>query len=270
MLGEIDDDLAEIIGTDTIGLFSKNNMFGIPQDNWQKFKTFCGQTVLVPGEFNTTLDSNNDLLIYPKGYTSVAPSAKMPNSSYLFDAIIRQPPINEEALKVEDNLEEFSVIGEEDLQYWKESVEAVSDSGKGITATFGGTGLGDIALVPGMNLENPRGIRYIAEWYMSTIMRPDYVHGIFEKQTEIALVNLAKPHDVVGNNIDVAYICGTDFGTQVSTFCDAQTYLDLWHPYYKKINDWMHENTSWKTFKHCCGAIEFSLTQDLILLTRFK
>jgi uroporphyrinogen-III decarboxylase len=27
-------------------------------------------------------------------------------------------------------------------------------------------------------------------------------------------------------------------------------------PYYKKVNDWIHENTTWKTFKHSCGAVE--------------
>jgi uroporphyrinogen-III decarboxylase len=26
-------------------------------------------------------------------------------------------------------------------------------------------------------------------------------------------------------------------------------------PYYKKMNNWIHENTSWRTFKHSCGAI---------------
>ena len=32
--------------------------------------------------------------------------------------------------------------------------------------------------------------------------------------------------------------------------------MKLWHPRYKKINDWIHENTTWKTFKHSCGAVE--------------
>jgi uroporphyrinogen-III decarboxylase len=27
-------------------------------------------------------------------------------------------------------------------------------------------------------------------------------------------------------------------------------------PYYKKVNDWIHLNTTWKTFKHSCGAVE--------------
>jgi uroporphyrinogen-III decarboxylase len=30
----------------------------------------------------------------------------------------------------------------------------------------------------------------------------------------------------------------------------------MWLPYYKKINDWIHQNTGWKTFKHSCGAVE--------------
>jgi uroporphyrinogen-III decarboxylase len=29
----------------------------------------------------------------------------------------------------------------------------------------------------------------------------------------------------------------------------------LWAPYYKIINSWIHQNTQWKTFKHCCGAV---------------
>jgi uroporphyrinogen-III decarboxylase len=27
-------------------------------------------------------------------------------------------------------------------------------------------------------------------------------------------------------------------------------------PYYQRTNNWVHQNTSWKTFKHCCGAVE--------------
>jgi uroporphyrinogen-III decarboxylase len=29
----------------------------------------------------------------------------------------------------------------------------------------------------------------------------------------------------------------------------------LYAPYYRKLNNWVHENTTWKTFKHSCGAI---------------
>jgi uroporphyrinogen-III decarboxylase len=53
----------------------------------------------------------------------------------------------------------------------------------------------------------------------------------------------------------VLFVCGTDFGTQVSQFCSAATFRELWLPRYKALNDWVHRNTRWKTFKHSCGAI---------------
>ncbi len=107
-----------------------------------------------------------------------------------------------------------------------------------------------------MNLKHPKGIRDITEWYISGLMRPDYIHRMFDKQTDIALKNLEKVYGVVGENIDAVFICGTDFGKQDSTFCSPETFDELYAPYYRKVNGWIHKNTGWKTFKHCCGAVE--------------
>jgi uroporphyrinogen-III decarboxylase len=120
---------------------------------------------------------------------------------------------------------------------------------------FGGTGLGDIALVPAMNLKAPKGIRDVTEWYVSTVARSDLVHSIFQKEVDIALENLKRINASFGDKIDVIFICGTDFGTQDSTFCSPDTFNELYRPYYRKVNDWVHANTPWKTFKHCCGSI---------------
>jgi hypothetical protein len=194
--------------------------------------------------------------MYPEGDLSARPSAMMPKSGYFFDALERQEPIDESTLKVDDNLEEFGLVTDHDLEYWKKQIESSDPGSKGIVATLGSTALGDIALVPGVGLKNPRGIRSVAEWYMSTLTREDFIKELYGTQTDIAIDNLKRLFKVIGNRIDVAYICGTDFGTQNSTFCSPETYRSLWLPYYKKVNDWIHENTGWKTFKHSCGAVE--------------
>ncbi|MGF1585984.1 MAG: uroporphyrinogen decarboxylase family protein [Bacteroidales bacterium] len=263
MLGEIDDDLLDIMGVDVRGLKSAKNEYGIENTDWKEFKTFWGQVVLLPGGFNTTTDNNGDLLIYPQGDTSAPPSGRMPVSGYFFDTIIRQPPIDESKLDPDDNLEEYGFVTDESLEYWKVNLAKAGESGQGIIASFGGTALGDIAHIPAPALKNPRGIRDIEEWYMSLLMRPDYIHQVFEKQTERALHNLSRFAGIAGNIVDVAYICGTDFGTQNSLFCAPETFDDLYKPYYRKINDWIHTNTKWKTFKHSCGAI-FELIPNLI------
>lgn len=257
MLGELDKELGEILGIDVIDVLSEKNMFGFKnQGPLKEFITPWGQTVLVPLGFRTSKEENGSLMIYPEGNTSVPPSAKMPAKGYFFDAINRQQEIDEDKLNVDENLEEFSILNENDLLYWEKNTEKARATGKAVIATFGGTALGDIALVPGMQMINPKGVRDVTEWYMSTLMRPDYVKNIFERQTEIALENLSRLHHVVGVNIDAVFMCGTDFGTQDSTFCAPEQFDDMWLPYYRKMNDWIHLNTNWKTFKHSCGAVE--------------
>jgi hypothetical protein len=44
--------------------------------------------------------------------------------------------------------------------------------------------------------------------------RRDHIYKIFERQTEINLVNLEKIHAAVGERVAVAYLTGTDFGAQ--------------------------------------------------------
>jgi hypothetical protein len=257
MLGEVDWELIDSIGIDVIGAWGKNNMFGFHNHSpFKEWKTPWGQRVMVPSNFNVTTDTNGDILMYPEGDTSIPPSARMPKTGYFFDAIIRQEPINEEELHVEDNLEEFGLISDKDLEHWRIEVDKAYFSGKAVIAGFGGTALGDIALVPGLNLKKPKGIRDVAEWYMSTVMRPDYIKSIYERQSEIAVENLRRIYNVVGNKVNAVFICGTDFGTQSSTFCSPEQFDEMWLPYYKRMNDWIHENTQWKTFKHSCGAVE--------------
>lgn len=256
MLGEVDEELIQAMDVDVTGLYGEKNMFGVPNRDWKQARTPWGQEVLFPGGFNYTSNENGDILMYPEGDTTAGPSAIMPKSGFFFDALERQGPIDDSSLRLEDNLEEFSFVTEHDIDYWKQQAAGVENSGKGIIASLGGTALGDIALVPAMQLKNPKGIRGVSEWYISTLIRENFVKDIFDRQTDMAVENLKLIYGAIGNRIDAVFICGTDFGTQDSTFCSPEAYKRVWMPYYRKINDWIHGNTGWKTFKHSCGAVE--------------
>ncbi len=255
MLGFVEDDLKEAMGLDVEGVFPRKNMFGFENTGWKEWG-FNGLSVLVPEAFKTTVDENGDILIYPEGDMSVPASGKMPKGGFFFDTIVRQEPFDEDNLNLEDNLEEFGPIADEDVVHFQREVAAAKTKGRAVIATFGGTAFGDIALVPGPFMKRPKGIRDIAEWYMSTSLRRDYIHGIFSKQCEYALANLARIYAAIGDGVDAVFLCGTDFGTQNSTFCSTETFSDLWFPYYKRVNDWIHQNTGWKCFKHSCGSVE--------------
>jgi len=255
MLGLIEDDLADALSIDCVGAISRCNMFGTANENWREYKMPWGQVVMFPEDF-AIVEKDGRLFVYPEGDTSVQASGMMPRTGYFFDAIERGPEqIDDSKLDVKDNLEEFSELSAADLEYWKGEVKKASATGRGVVLSLGGSALGDIALIPGMQLKNPKGIRRVAEWYMSTVIRTDYLKEIFETQTDIAIKNMAKINAEVGGMIDVVFLCGTDFGTQTSQFCSDQSFRDLYLPYYRKMTDWIHANTPWKTFKHSCGAI---------------
>ena len=255
-LGEIEEDLKRAMGIDTEGIIRRMTRFGFPAEDWKPFRMYDGTEVLVPGQFHVTIDENGDTLMHPLGDTSNPPSARMPNGGYFFDAIIRQQPFDEDHLDPADNLEEYGPVSEEELAHLEREARRAAGTGRAVVANFGGTSFGDIALVPGVGLPHPKGIRDITEWYMSTRARRDFVHAVFTGQCEIALANLERIAARLGHLVDVVNICGTDFGTQTSSFCSVATFRELWLPYYRAVNEWVHKNTRWKTFKHSCGAVE--------------
>lgn len=263
MLGEIALDLVDALGVDVIPLPGPRSSFGFPNADWKEWTMRDGTPVLVPGGFNTDYEPDGSLYLYPQGDKSVPPSGLMPKDGFYFDGIIRQDPIDDDNLNIEDNLEEFGSISNSDIQHYKREVDRLSYTGKAIMAGFGGTGFGDIALVPGLGLKHPKGIRDVEEWYISTSIRRDYIKAVFERQCEIGIGNLKRLHEVIGERIFGVLVSGTDFGTQRGPFISRETYLDLYAPFHKRVTDWIHRNTTWMCMIHTCGSV-VALLPDII------
>jgi len=264
MLGEIAPDLRERLGVDIVNLGGTKNFFGFKNENWKEWAFFDGTPVLVPGDFNTVPEPNGDVLMYPEGDRSAPPSGHLPKDGFYFDTIVRQPPIDDATLKLEDNLEEFGPISDDELKHFGSEAQRLHDeTDKAILAGFPGTAFGDIALVPAPWMKYPKGIRDITEWYISTVSRRDFVYKIFERQCEICLQNLEKIHQAVGDRIAAVWMTGTDFGQQCGPFISPDTYRQLYKPFHRRLNDWVHEHTSWKAFIHSCGSIR-DLLDDFV------
>ena len=264
MLGHIDDKLKQALELDVVGFDPPNNMFGFKNEGWKPFEMNDGTPVLVPENFNYTVNEKGDTLMYPEGDMSVRHSAVMPKTGFFFDAVNRQKPFKEEDLDVADNCEEFGLLSDEDVKYFADrATDLYENTDYGIYMTLPGMGFGDIALVPCVSLKDPKGIRDVEEWYISTVTRKNYIYKVFQTQCEFALKNIEKLAKAVGDKVQVVFVSGTDFGMQRGLFISKQAYRDLFKPFHKAVNDKIHELTSWKTFIHSCGAV-YELIPDLI------
>jgi len=187
----------------------------------------------------------------------------MPKGGFYFDAVRRQEPIDEAKLDPADNLEEFGPLSQEDVDHYVRQAKSAAAQGKGAILSAPGTAFGDIALVPACWMKHPKGIRDVEEWYVSTALRRDYVYKVFEGQCEIALKNLETLAQALGDKVQAVFLTGTDFGTQRGLFISPAAYRDLYKPFHKAVNDFVHAHTPWKTFIHSCGSV-VDLLEDFI------
>ncbi len=264
MLGEIGPDLREKMCIDCIGLFGTKNMFGFENRDWKSWTTFDGVDVLVPADFNIEPDADGNIPMYAGGDRHYPPCAIMPKGGFYFDSTTRQKPLDDDNLRVEDNLEEFGPLSDTELDHLRTSSERLyADTDRAIVYSMPGTSFGDIAFVPGPGLKDPKGVRAVEEWYVSTILRRNYVKEVFDRQCDIALGNLELVRQAVGDRIEVIFITGADFGSQRGPFISPDAYRDLFQPVHTRICDWIHAHTPWKIFIHSCGGVR-PLVEDII------
>lgn len=257
MLGKIDLDLLEKVGGDVVPLWNPTNLMGTSPRCNQAFAMPDGTPTLMSETFEYDLGEDGSIYVYPQGDRSAPYSLHMPNGGYFFDNINRAPEFDEDALTpVEDFKDSYNVHSQETCEYWeKESIRLYEETEFSVMGVLGGMGLGDSAELPGPFLKYPKGIRSMEDWLMAHHLYPEYIEAVFNLQTEVMLKNLELYRQSVGDRIDSIWISGTDFGTQNSLFLSREMFRELYFPFYKKVNDWIHANTGWKTFYHSCGAV---------------
>ncbi len=263
ILGAVEEDVRKALGIDVVGIFSPYNAFGIKNENWKAWTMPDGTPTFMAGQFEYDV-VDGETLVYPQGDRSCAPSMKLPEGGYFFDAIDRSGQFDENCLNArEDFKNDFNVYTDETAKTFADQAEYFYNNTQyGMVGNFAGMALGDAGAMPGQFLKEVSGIRRMDDWLMAHILWPDYVHEVFELQTEVALKNIEIYKQAVGDKIQVITVSPTDFGTQNREMISPDVFREMYKPYYKKVNDWIHKNTSWKVFFHTCGSI-VNLLDDL-------
>jgi len=257
LLGKVEEDVKQALSIDIAGVFHPRTSLGYKNKNWKPWTLPNGTEVLIGEGFEVTHGNNGEVYAYPAGEKSSNPSAKLPSNGHYFDNIARQEPLSEKELNPrEDFGDMYSTFTQEECLWFEEkSTSLFKGTDRALFGNFWESGIGDIFLIPGPMLTNPKGIRDEETWIKAHITNPDYIKEIFDMQTEIALKNLELYHQAVKERIEAIGVSATDFGTQDSLLYSPDIYRELYKPYHKKVNKWIHNNTTWKTFFHTDGNI---------------
>lgn len=263
-LGLVEEDVQRMIGTDIVGIRTLYNSFGFKNDNWKTWEMPDKTEVLV-GEGFSVKETEDSYYYYPCNDFTCKPSARMPKKGYYFDPIERQEALEGKLLDGKiDYKDDFKLFADEELKYFeKQAKEIFENTDYGIIGPMEFFPAGDIGLIFAANMCRPKGIRSLEEWLVSHYSRPGYIKEVLEYGCEISLQNLQLFKEAVGDMVQVVPVGGTDFGSQDSLLFSPDIYREIYKPFHKKVNSWIHKNTKWKVFFHSCGSI-IKLLDDFV------
>jgi len=120
-----------------------------------------------------------------------------------------------------------------------------------------------IMITAGCNLfEWGTFLRKLDNFLMDLLAEPEEVERLLDALMELHLAGLEKICAAVGDVVDVLRF-GDDLGTTGGLFMPPDVYRELFKPRHAKLNAFVKENSSMKTFLHSCGSI-YRVMPDLI------
>ncbi len=233
MLAWVEQPVVERLGIDVLTVPKLSQAYGMRIDRWRSWQLDDGTPVQMPAAFEPVRQPDGGLLLYYKGKAVAKKAATSPYFDGLIELNFNVEPPPVESL-------DMPLLGDEDLAWfrrWAETLRAETDKAL----------VGD----PGVVLARWGSYQ---EWLYMLAADPDYVHAFYQRKLENMLANIALFAQAVGDNVDIVRT-GEDYGTQKGMMIAPAAFDNIISPYYHKLFDWIHENTSWKVFFHCCGGI---------------
>jgi len=242
MLGEVEPDMVERVGIDVLPVEPEAMFFGLKRRNYKAWNLFDGTPVRVPGQFNVE-DAGDALILHEEGNPAKPPVGRMPKDGYYFDQIGDQelhtdfspPPLAE----MEKTY--LTPLDSRKLEFIASEAERLRPTRKALL-------LGDWFDF------GPAGVGNMPDWLCLLASEPEYVERLFTLKTEGDLARLAQLKKHIGDNIDIFGVDGADYGTQRAEMFSVEMFEQFYLPYYRAVIGWVRANTSWKTWKHTCGA----------------
>jgi len=93
------------------------------------------------------------------------------------------------------------------------------------------------------------------EWMMMLMTEKEACHELMNRSVEATISCLRLVNQAVGGYCFAWGIASDDSGTQRCEFIAPDLWAEMMKPHYRKLCDWVHANTSFKTFLHSCGSI---------------
>ena len=206
---------------------------------WAPRTLFNGMEVLFPTNARIEETPEGDWMVRGSDGTVIL---RMPKDGHYFDNVA--PP--REFVRPNDpkfKAEFEPTIPDEQLRILERRSIALYDTGKALVCSDGDTQL------------FVRRCCGFEDWMILCQTEPDLILDLCEREIDAAIERSKHVHQAVGDRVTVRFVGGDDMGTQKGPFIDPERMTRLFIRPYRRLNDWIHANTNWKTLLHSCGSV---------------
>jgi len=245
MLGDVEMDLVERLGLDVLRVELPGARVGAHGDAMKLWEPFEGVVTQIPESLDVGPDDAGGWYLYRGVGDDRRPVMHMPEDSHYFDTIGYgqwnrdfKPPSLEDIRR-----------SSEAWHLYEPTLEHLAERARHLRETT------DKALHLMAGFMGVCYVGHLTDFLCLLAEDPDYVHDLFQITAEVAISNMEKLWEWVGDNVDLLWISGLDLGSQRCELISPETFERVYVPAFRPQYEWMHRNTTWRSFRHSCGSI---------------
>ncbi len=249
MIADIDDDIRKKFHVDVMAFDMENAKRRAGGGKWISENLFDGAPMLFPPGTGIIEDAAGNRILLDENKSPT--SYRMPANGFYFD------DVDFDKIKGGFNPSDFKPqdsIPEEDLDilsgYGKHLYENTEYAllGWGFGVCFLG-----LSLIT--NKKDNVTLSSPSQWMMMLMTEKDTCHEMMKRSVDASISCLKLVNQAAGDVCFAWGIGADDSGTQRGEFINPDLWAEMIKPHYARLCSWIHENTNWKTFFHCCGSV---------------
>jgi len=211
-----------------------------------KKRLFCGLDVYFPPNTNITEEKDGS---WSQHNADGEAFARMPKNGFYFDFI--RPTMSSN--RIDPNaFQPRDTVNDETLEIMSQHAKFLyENTDKAILGWGASISLVGLSALLSDNITQGS----LDEWLIMLITEKETAHDMMERYVDAVIKQIKLYHQAVGDYCFAWGVASDDAGTQRGELMAPDLFVEMIKPHYKRLCDWVHANTNWKTYLHSCGSI---------------
>jgi len=247
ILAEVELDMLRHIHADVVPLDAFDATWsGQPASAGTQRQLFCGLDVQFPPDARITVEDDGGWALHDAANKVFA---RMPNQGLYFD--FTRPTMAD--TRIDPNaFRPSATVADEQL-------DAMAQRGRYLyeETDLAILGWGACLSVLGMSALLAENITQgsLDSWLVMLMTEKETAHDMMGRWVDAVIARIELFHQAVGDYCFAWGVGSDDAGTQRGELISPDLFAEMIKPHYRRLCDWVHTNTNWKTCLHSCGSI---------------